>query len=219
MISPKLYSRSISCCKVDVLGLEPVFQLLDFRIRAPERLFRPLALLYFLRELHVRSGQLSGPFLHRLFQHLAVILDFLVQQPHFQHVVDARQHFGQIERFADEILRAGFQRAQLVARLGGDHEDRKIAVRFDFLQAFHHLESVHAGHLQIEQDQVVAVLAVKLADLLRIHRGRDASIAGAAQHLLEQPDIGFLIVNDQDAGVKNIGGTRPSPGSRLLALV
>ncbi len=90
-------------------------------------------------------------------------------------------------------------------RLGGDHEDRKIAVRFDFLQAFHHLESVHAGHLKIEQDQVVAVLAVKLADLARIRRGCDGNIAGAAQHPLEQKDIGFLIVDDQDFAVKNVG--------------
>ena len=88
-----------------------------------------------------------------------------MQEPHFQNVVDARPQLGQIERFADEILRAGFERAQLVIRLRGDHEDRKIAVSFDFLQAFHHLESVHARHLEIEQDQAVTVLAVKLADL------------------------------------------------------
>jgi hypothetical protein len=39
---------------------------------------------------------------------------------------------------------------------------------------------------------------VKLADLAGIHRGRDGNIAGAAQHPLEQKDIGFLIVDDQD---------------------
>jgi hypothetical protein len=33
----------------------------------------------------------------------------------------------------------------------------------------------------------------------------DASIAGDAQNALDQPDIGFLIVNDQDFGVQNIG--------------
>jgi hypothetical protein len=110
------------------------------------------------------------------------------------------------------------QRAQLVAWLRGDHEDRQVAIGFDFLQPFHHLESVQAGHLQIEQDQVVAVLAVKFADLMRVHRGRDGRIASAAQHPLEQKDIGFLIVNDQDAGVKNIGGTdhRIRPGLFVL---
>jgi hypothetical protein len=59
--------------------------------------------------------------------------------------------------------------------------------------------------LEIEQDRGVAVLAVKFADLVRISRGLDGSIAGAAKHPLEQKDIGFLIVYDQDFGVKNIG--------------
>ena len=94
---------------------------------------------------------------------------------------------------------------QLVTRFGGDHEHRKVALRFDFLKAFHHLESIHAGHLEIEQDQVVAVLSVKLADLARIHRGRDGGITGAAQYALEQKDIGLLIVNDQDSSVKDVG--------------
>src|ERR1019366_5236838 len=129
---------------------------------------------------------------------------FQVQQAHLQNIVNARPQLGQIERFADEILRPGLQRAQLVIRLRGDYEDRQVAVLFDFLQAFHHLESVHAGHLKIEQDQVVAVLEVKLADLVRISRRLDGNIAGTTQQPLEQKDIGFLIVNDQDFAAKNV---------------
>ena len=63
----------------------------------------------------------------------------------------------------------------------------------------------HFRHLKIEQDEAVMVLAVKCADLLRIGRGVDGSIAGDAQHALEQLYIGFLIVNNQDGGVQNIG--------------
>jgi hypothetical protein len=48
-------------------------------------------------------------------------------------------------------------------------------------------------------------LSVKLADLARIHRGRDGGITGAAQYALEQKDIGLLIVNDQDSSVKDVG--------------
>ena len=120
-------------------------------------------------------AQFGRAFLHCLFQHLVVIFEFLVQQPHFQHVVDARLDFDQVKRFADEILRAGGERTQLVARLGGDHEHRKIAIGFDFLQAFHHLEAIHAGHLQIEQDQVVVVVAMQRADGMRIRRRRNAA--------------------------------------------
>src|ERR1039458_6634476 len=140
-----------------------------------------------------------------LLQHFAVVPGFQVQEAHVQNVVNARAQLGQIKRLADEILSAGFQSAQLVSRLRGDHEDRKIAVLFDFLQALHHLESVHAGHLEIEQDQAVAALAVKFADLGRIGRGLDGSVAGDAQHALQQTDIGFQVVNHQDSGVQNVG--------------
>jgi len=95
----------------------------------------------------------------------------LWQQPaDFEPMVNSHQYLREIERFADEILRPGFQCAQLVIRLGGDHENRKIAVGFDCLQALHHLESIQAGHLKVEPDQGMAVLAVQLADLVRIPR-------------------------------------------------
>jgi hypothetical protein len=80
---------------------------------------------------------------------------------------------ARIERLTDEILRSGFERAQLVVRLRGDDQYRQIAIGFDLLQAFHHLKSVHAGHLKIEQDQAVAVRPVQLADLARIRGGLD----------------------------------------------
>ncbi len=83
-------------------------------------------------------------------------------------------------------------------RLGGDDQHREIAVRFDVLEPLRRLTSVHAGHLQIEQNRVATVLEVKLADLVRVHRGRDRNIAGTAQHPLQQDDIAFPIVHDQD---------------------
>ena len=149
-------------------------------------------------------AQFGGAFLHRLLQHLAVVLEPFVQQPHFQHVVDARLDFDQIEGLADEILRASLQRAQLVPGLSGNHQDRKIAVRVVCFQAFDHLESIHPRHLQVEHDQVVALLAMQRAYLVRIHGRRDAGVAGLTQHLLEQPDIDLLIVHDQDAGVEYV---------------
>ena len=96
------------------------------------------------------------------------------------------------------------QCAQLVARLGGDHDDRQVAVPVIGLQSFDDLESVHAGHLQVEQDQVVAVLPMQRADFGRRHRRGDVRVAGFAQHLLEQLDIGLLVVDDQDAGAANV---------------
>ena len=133
-----------------------------------------------------------------------MIAGSLVQQADFQHVVNARQHLGQLKRFADEILRADLQSAQLVAWLGGDDQHREVAVQFNFLEPLNDLESVHGGHLQIEQDQVIAVLEVKFADLARIHGGCDGTIAGALQYPFEQNDVDFLIVYDQDFAVNNV---------------
>ena len=42
------------------------------------------------------------------------------------------------------------------------------------------------------------------ADGMRISRRRNARIAGTAQHPLEQKDVSFLIVYDQDFAVKNV---------------
>ena len=44
------------------------------------------------------------------------------------------------------------------------------------------LTPVAIPNLSTLHDQIVEVLAVKLADLAGIHRGRDGNIAGAAQH-------------------------------------
>jgi hypothetical protein len=74
-------------------------------------------------EVRIRPFQI----LHGLFQRLAVVLRFDVQEADFQTVVDARQELGLLKRFADEIPGSGFERAQLVARLRGNDEDRQVA--------------------------------------------------------------------------------------------
>ncbi len=86
-----------------------------------------------------------------------------------------------------------------MTRLGGKHDDGRVGVRLVRLETFQYLESIHAGHLQIEQDQVIAVLAVERTHFLRIHRCSDAGVASPGQQLLQQADVGLLIVDDQDA--------------------
>lgn len=119
-------------------------------------------------------------FMHFPLKFLAVLQRFPVQQTHFQHIANPHQHLRQIKWLADEVFRTGLQCAQFVIRLGGDDDHRKVAVRLDFLEAFHDLEPVHAGHLQIKQDQVIVVLAVKLKHRARIGGWLDANVAGPA---------------------------------------
>jgi hypothetical protein len=62
-----------------------------------------------------------------LILELIGLLRFQEQQAHFQHVVHAREHLGEIERLADEIFRAGAQSAQFVVR-----EDRRCRLSRSF---------------------------------------------------------------------------------------
>src|SRR6185369_3776517 len=73
------------------------------------------------------------------------------------------------------------------------------------LKSVHNLKAIHAGHLQVEQDEVIVVLLMQRTDLFRIHCGGNGGVAGITQHFLQQSDIGVLIVNYQDGGVKNLG--------------
>ena len=130
--------------------------------------------------------------------------ELAVQKSHFEHVVDARVDLQKVERFADEVLGPGLQSAELVAGLSGQHDDGQVAVKRADLQAFHDAEAVKTGHFNVQQDQVVGVLAVQGTDLLRIEGGADVRVAGFGQHTPEDLDMGVLIVHDEDAGCKNV---------------
>ena len=92
-----------------------------------------------------------------------------------------------------------------MTRLRRDYQDRQIAARFNRFQTFHHFEAVHTGHLEIQQDQPVAVRAVKAADFRWIGGRLDTGITSHPQHALNQLDVGFLIVDYQDPSVQDIG--------------
>ncbi|KQV52080.1 hypothetical protein ASC93_05445 [Massilia sp. Root335] len=135
----------------------------------------------------------------------AVFARLGVQQPHLEHIADAREHLDLVERLADEILGPRFQRAQLVRGLGGDHQHRQIALAFQRPQAFEDLEPVHVRHVQVEHDDVVAVGAMQVEHGARVGHERDAGVAGVFEHVAEQLDVRFLVVDDQDAGPVNVG--------------
>ena len=162
-------------------------------------------------------AQLGGAFAHRALEQLVVVLEFFVEQPHFQHVVNAGLDFEQLEGFADEIFRAGLQCTQLVCGLRGEHDDGQVAVGDVFFQLLHHLEAVDAGHLQVEQDQVEAVLSVQRLHILRLHRGRHVGVARFTEHALQQPDVGLLVVDDQQAGVQDVIGAEHHVASSVVA--
>ncbi|MNM24013.1 hypothetical protein D3C81_344330 [compost metagenome] len=75
---------------------------------------------------------------------------------------------------------------------------------FDFLQAFHDLETIQFRHLQVQQDEVVAMLLVQGAYLGRAHGGRDIAITGITQDFQHQVDIVGGVVDDQNFGFQNL---------------
>ncbi len=150
----------------------------------------------------------EGVVQRQLLLRARILGQLLVEQAYFQHVVDALVHLEQVEGLADEVAGAGFQRGDLEARLGGQRQHRQVAALFDLLQALHHLEAVQAGHLQVEQDQVVVVLAMQRAYLLGQHRRTDAGVAFFAQYLFHQLDIVGRIVHHQDLRVQNVLSAR-----------
>jgi len=90
-----------------------------------------------------------------------------------------------------------------VPRLSRGHDDGQIALVVVGLQALLHAEPIHAGHLQVEQDQVIGIAPVQRACLGGVHGGRDAGVARVGEQPGQQLHIGILIVDDQDAGSKN----------------
>jgi hypothetical protein len=55
------------------------------------------------------------------------------------------------------------------------------------------------------------------ADLVRIQGRGNAGVPGLTQQFLKQTDIGLLIVNNQDAGVQNVGSANHQAFSSFFA--
>ena len=185
-------------------GLETVqVQIQDGRLAAAAGRLQQGMLDAVFQQAPVRQTR-QGVMQRQFLLLLAVLRQFLVQQAHFQHVVDAFVHFHQVERFADEVARTRFQGGDLETRLCRQGQHGQVAAMLDFLQAFHDLEAVQLRHLQIQQNQVVAMFPVQRTDLSRTHGGHDIGVAGIAQDFQHQVDIVGRIVDDQNFGFQNL---------------
>src|SRR5471032_142260 len=140
----------------------------------------------------------------------AVIAAAGVEQAHFQHVADAAEQLATVVGLADEILGAGFERAQAVGRLARGDQHGQILAGLDHAQLVEHAEAVEVRHLQVQQDQVVAVLAVQPGHLARVGGRGDGRVAGAGEQVFEHGDDGGLVVDDEDPGALQRGAGKGS---------
>jgi hypothetical protein len=125
-----------------------------------------------------KALQLDRALAHRVLQARVVVARLAVQQAHLEHVADAREHLDRVDRLAEEIARARFERLEFMVGLRRHHQHRQPRVRLERAQRVHHFEAVHAWHLQVEDDEVVAVAGVPVGHHARIGGGADGLVAG-----------------------------------------
>ena len=88
--------------------------------------------------------------------------------------------------------------------LRGDHQHRKIAVDLNLFEAFHHLKTIHVGHFQVQQDQVISVLGMQGADVGGKGGRHQRGVTGSGQHALQQQNVAGHVVHNQDLAVQNV---------------
>ena len=93
--------------------------------------------------------------------------------------------------------------------IGGEGQDREIAsrLRFDLLEPLHDLKSIQPGHLEIKQNQGIAILAVQFAYLMRIARESDGGVPGDTQHLREHLEVFYMIINQKNVRIEDVRRT------------
>ena len=126
------------------------------------------------------------------------------QRAHARHQHDVGDRLG------EEIVGAGFQPAHAVggAVERGDHHDGNEMRRRVRLQPAAHLEAVHVGHHDVEQDDVAFGARADRQRLGAVRCGRHVEIFGR-QARFQQLDVGGNIIDDQ-----NTRGHGNSPPTR-----
>ncbi len=104
-----------------------------------------------------------------------------LQPASLEQVANSQQDLRGGERLADEILGAVAQGGQLLLRLGGDGQDGRFPVGFDRLEVRRQAEPVRPRQLPVDQDQVIVILPMELADRGGVLRRRHFAIAVASR--------------------------------------
>ena len=154
-----------------------------------------------LERLELRQGEIASALSHLLVQPLVLPLEVQVEETGRQKIADSQQHLVVVERFGEEILGAAGERSLLclVREVRRHDEDRQIAVgRNQMAEPLHDLETVDLGHPQIQQQEIGLELGEQTQHLGRIGGARHALVAAAREDLLEELDVGELVVDDQN---------------------
>jgi hypothetical protein len=168
----------------------------------------------------VDAGVLRELVLAHAARHLGLEEGVLVRQPVARELelhlrAHARQHHRGPQRLGDVVDRAHRQPALFL--LGGvergDADHRDVARQRIGAQAAHHLEAVHAGHHQVEQDQIGLRLQRSQLERRRAGIGRAHRVVAHQQFAQHREVLGDVI--DDEHGRRQHRPTPPWPRAQL----
>ena len=105
-----------------------------------------------------------------------------------------------LDRLVEEVDRAGFvalEHAVLVARAGGDEDDRHVARALAAAHQLGELEAVHVGHLHVEQRQRDVVRRAAARAPRRRSAPCSSSTSSRAQQRREREEVLLEVVDEQ----------------------
>ncbi len=123
-----------------------------------------------------------------------------------EHDLEARQRTNAgdqrklVDRLGEEVVRAAFEATDAVGGLveRGDHHHREMHGGRVGFQTGADFEAVHAGHHDVQQNDVAASIAAELERFGPVRRGNDVEIFGREARFQEL-DVRKQVVDDQDA--------------------
>ena len=120
-----------------------------------------------------------------------------------EQIAHPQQQLGRTERFGQEIASAALERTSLCLLRGitGENQERhnRWATRHAS-QTVHHLKPVHPRHVQVEHDQIRAVLCEQPRHPRRFRGRPHPRVTGPLERSSQQQQIHFLVINEENPG-------------------
>src|SRR5579871_577900 len=112
---------------------------------------------------------------------------------------DGREQLFRVERLDDPARRTGLLALRLLflARLGGQHQHRRVAVRGERAQLAHERDAVHPRHVHVGEHEIDAV-APRVLEGLHAVGSLYHLVAGAFQREIDHLPHGGRVVDRQD---------------------
>ncbi len=164
-----------------------------------------------VQHLLARFLQLARPLLHALLELGVLFPQLRMEEARADQIADAQPDLGGAQRLRQEVRGAEGQRPPPRIRRGiaGGHENRDvIPLREPVPEVFQELEPVEPGHHQVEEHQVRPDLVEQRGRFAGVGVLDQGPVPFRLQHVVQEPEIRWLVVHQQDAGVAGASITK-----------